>query len=69
MLRIYFAIVLFYIMFINGTVSVCSEVCTQTDELNQVVEDPIQGIDRGETSLSDIDSPSKRGKKLLNTKY
>lgn len=47
----------------------CSEVYTQTDELNEVVDDPIQGIDRGETSLSDIDSPSKRGKKLLNTKY
>ena len=46
----------------------CSEVHTQTDELNLVVM-PIQGINQGETSLSDIDSPSKRGKKLLNTKY
>ena len=47
----------------------CSKVYTQTDELNQVVKDLIQDADRGETSLSDIDSPSKRGKKLLNTKY
>ena len=60
MLRIYFAIVLFYIMFINARFLIvfCSEVYMQTDELNHVVEDPIQGIDRGETSLSNIDSPS-----------